>query len=130
MTYELALKLKNAGFPQDKCELIYTGKLVEATLDIDGSPLGVMLGEHYRAPTLIKLIEACGDRFGMLILDIAVKGRWIAYETFTILAALPETTKGMGSTPEEAVAHLLLELSGGNIKEWMEKNIGIGKGTI
>ncbi len=53
-------------------------------------------------PTLSELITACGDRFRSL--DNYSEEGWFAF-------AVGEHTKVGGSTPEEAVAKLYLELN-------------------
>ena len=90
MTYQLAKQLKDAGFPQ--------------SLKDDGS--NVFMGEgNPMDPNLSELIEACSIKFDALIkrndvweaglLNPVVK-RWLYYSK--------------GSTPEEAVANLWLDL--------------------
>lgn len=91
MKYELAKKLKEAGWPQDHdC--------------IDGKDLGGgMTGGCLclpAIPTLSEFIEACGSDFNMLIrID---SEDWYASDYTDI--------KEGGSTPEEAVANLWLAL--------------------
>ncbi len=96
--YDLALALKNAGFPQ----LYKDGEvLLEDMLES---------GEHEPdtayAPTLSELIEACGDKFhGVYVAG----GNWKAHgfksdnefdDAFT-----------HGETPEIAVANLYLQIN-------------------
>lgn len=78
MNYELALKLKEAGFP------------VKWYVDNSG----------YDLPTLSELIEECGEGF-KFSLHRFIEG-WFA-DT--------KGHEGKGSTPEEAVANLWLELN-------------------
>ncbi len=93
MNYELAKKLKDAGFP-------YIPTPFRDTYVIDGEDTAV--------PNLSELIEACGDKFLALgRMDNKEKGlvMWVA-------RAHPKLKKddcGAGS-PEEAVANLWLEL--------------------
>ena len=105
MTKEVAKKLLDCGFPKEKCEMVYTGRLVEATSDIDGSPLGLMVSEYFFAPSLSELIEACGDRFTLIT---GVDGKWLA----TKYTGHNERNAGEGDTPEEAVANLWLKIAG------------------
>lgn len=94
MTYELAKQLKDAGFPQG--EWTHQRKVE-----------GMNGYESYFVPTLSELIEACGDEFMHLERNTdsdTDEIYWVAY------AVTPE--KGsLGSTPEEAVAKLWLELN-------------------
>ncbi len=87
LSYELAKKLKDAGFPQK-------GEYYE--------PL-------YYQPTLSELIEACGDKFKRLetckVPDIKTDVErivWFAYS---------EDDETTGYTPEEAISELWLELN-------------------
>lgn len=90
MTYELAKKLKEAGF-RDNIYLYFEYK------------------EVGNAPTLSELIERCGEDFEMV-------RRIFEYKTDIFLYWLAECTNKKaicisGSTPEEAVANLWLELN-------------------
>lgn len=96
MHYELALKLKNAGFPQNGMK--YQGPSKE----IDEPTLS---DELVLIPTLSELIEACGGD-SVIILTIG-KAQTTALHGVTGLI----TNK---STPEEAVANLWLELNKNN----------------
>lgn len=87
ISYELAKQLENAGFPM---------KHAWWGIENDGSKF--LIGP----PSLSELIEACGDKFGMLE-KIYDKNQW---------HCRPCTGKCMYfSTPEEAVARLWLELN-------------------
>lgn len=88
MDYQLALKLKEAGFPQN-------GKDCNWIID-EESPL-----DEIYTPTLSELIEACGEEF----LSLAKFGK--IWEAFRHKELKPE----VGNTPEEAVANLWLELN-------------------
>lgn len=95
--YELAKKLKDAGFPQ-KSYFVYgpnNGTLYAWHL--------APLGPNTSAPTLPELIEACGSGFSKLE---RYRDNWVAvcgmYETYENAA---------GTTPEEAVANLWLALN-------------------
>lgn len=98
MTYELCKKLKDAGFPQkDSVRYIFM---------LDRS-------DQVYVPELSELIEVCRDSFWKLeihggsgggengIMIENLPGPWFAYSHKLELA---------GSTPEEAVAQLWLEL--------------------
>jgi hypothetical protein len=93
MNYELAKKLKDAGFPQ---------------YEPNGFP-GIMNPDGDKAvyyPTLSKLIESCGDDFKeMYRADKSGKSIWVAK------CCDNSSHVGEGSTPEEAVANLWLALN-------------------
>lgn len=109
MNYELAKKLKYAGFPFDSWEV---GRDQIVWEDGDAS----------NEPTLSELIEACGEHFGELqqikpfedelyckncnnkrLIEFGAKFNWIAsFRRFPLSV--------QGQTPEEAVANLWLEL--------------------
>jgi hypothetical protein len=95
MTYELATKLKDAGFPLRKpgSERVH----FEITHEI-GQP------SIFIYPTLSELIEACGDDFHQL-LHITSNDLWFA-------EGFDTRQRETGSTPEEAVAKLWLALNG------------------
>lgn len=109
--YELVKQLKNAGFQQEGY-----GKLLEdPNAPYPSSPTKdggswkeahdkYMDGLSY-SPTLSELIEACGDKFDGIIrfYEGWVAGCNFGYEWF-------DDTQANGSTPEEAVAKLWLEL--------------------
>ncbi len=67
MNYELAKKLKEAGFPQDKAHFYYSTHTIPETMwcvNIISKKSGVPLDDNLVAiPTLEELIEACGDDF-------------------------------------------------------------------
>ncbi len=123
ITKELAEKLINAGFPKDKCKVFYTGRMIEATSDIDDSPTGLMVAESYYAPNLEELIEACepqkADDFGLRCFC----GEWQAYLIyvgyFEGWSGIKRDDDGCvaidceetGSTPSGAVANLWLKLN-------------------
>ena len=110
MDYELAKKLKDAGFPQGT---------QWSFVDKEGNPKGIehqlrIVSEHGRvnllvaeydlvsAPTLPELIEACGA-FGETI-TITVNPDGVAW------AEDLSGHKASGTTPEEAVSNLYLSL--------------------
>jgi hypothetical protein len=111
MTYELAKQLKDAGFP-----------IKVAFADIDLLPTKDGNSIYYR-PTLSELIEACGEG----IFELLRQSEWHRSMSGNIWEAAigkikentPLTIKGIedsivkvgGSTPEESVANLWLELN-------------------
>lgn len=112
MNYELAKKLKDAGFPQNtEKDFGYSKK--EGKYILNYSP-----SEDYKefvsAPTLSELIEACGEEFGELRqsqLQYAENKRWKATSQYPINLDLFHVLEAVGSTPEEAVANLWLKLN-------------------
>jgi hypothetical protein len=93
MNYELALKLKEAGFDfgSTSGELLYDKKT----------------DSYLRAPSLSDLIEACGDDFVWLVKETSAEELgWSALSE----KDFPHQPSGKGSTPEEAVANLWLAL--------------------
>lgn len=82
MKYELAKKLKEAGFPQK-------------------SPNREKDEWLYYEPTLSELIEACGVEFNSLV----------KFGSYWSASANDFELNGKGSTPEEAVANLWLVLN-------------------
>lgn len=107
MTYELAKKLKDAGYPQDKMGY-YANFHQQVTPLTDET---ARAGDQIKQPSLSELIAACGDGF----YDIRHRGseidkglEWVASTTHG-MGKPPEL--GWGSTPEEAVANLWLELN-------------------
>lgn len=94
MTYELAKKLKDLGFPQ-----YYEKKPRMAFFSGDDNKSG----EDIYSPDLSELIEACGDKFFELQRD--TDGGWCAHDHESPVCS----TSGL--TPEEAVANLWLALN-------------------
>ncbi len=98
MNYKLAKKLKDAGFSQwnhqKKGDRFCKGTKKECYI-----------------PTLLELIEACGD--GFQILDKTSAYTWDALSDDKPFLSEPRSAdyEGSGKTPEEAVAHLWLELN-------------------
>ncbi len=92
MNYELAKQLRDAGYP-------FNFGVVSV---LDSNP-PIYRFSHY--PTLSELIEACGDKFKGITKEYGVAewGMWAAHD-------VGENTQ-LGSTPEEAVALLWLELN-------------------
>lgn len=99
INYELALALKNAGFPQKE----NYNALYPHGYCFNGTTKGIKQSKIDRAypPTLSELIEACGDTLRTIH---NYKGSWGCNEDEYGMA---ET---VGSTPEEAVALLWLAL--------------------
>ncbi len=97
MTYELAQKLKEAGFPQ--------GELVSGKFHHDKTT-----GELTLIPTLSELIETCGSNLYMLRYDppaTVIGGiRWKATGVGN-----GKNAEVYGSTPEEAIANLYIALN-------------------
>ena len=99
MNYELAKKLKDAGFPQEvraDNKFNYRAEYIE---DLETH-------ESARIPSLSELIEACGDTFRGLIREPQSNGKisWWCESKF------PHTIQNYNS-PEEAVANLYMELN-------------------
>jgi hypothetical protein len=110
MTYELAKKLKDAGFPKEsfKC-FAMTPDQIKESLDAGGY---LYSSENViNAPTLSELIEACGDGFENLKRD---GGEWFTNyiydrgEEYDDFAFSGDTC---GTSPEEAVAKLWFGLN-------------------
>lgn len=93
MNYDLALKLKNAGFPQD-------GKGKKITDDGFTDRITSNTREWAYIPTLEELIEACGGEAKALIQQ----------DNHTVWEYAVDGKGEIGSTPEEAVANLYLAL--------------------
>lgn len=95
MSYELALRLKNAGFPL-KCTIYSEDDFVFGmAVDLAKEPQQVMY------PLLEELIEACGE--GLVKLVREEENCWYAHGV--------NDTLGHGRTPSEAVANLWLALN-------------------
>lgn len=101
MNYDLALELKNAGWPQDGSKKVF---------DIQNYHEGKIVGIHLRIPTLSELIAECGQVFLSLTQQM-VSGpdthRWVASSMFIYGEQKSET----GVSPEIAVAKLWLALN-------------------
>lgn len=112
MNYELAKKLKDAGFPQninlgtryyDEADLLDDPSLGSL---LNTMPLGNQEVEGWlKVPTLEELIEACGKDFRSLRLTLLPSTQWhcTGVEVLKTFHA---------PTPLEAVANLWLELHG------------------
>ena len=92
MTYKLAKKLKDAGFPQ-----VYTNKGGRWVFDFS---VNRPFGEDCYAPSLSELIEACLEDRSYFNLELH-GSRW---------HAMTIECSGYGLTSEEAVAHLWIAL--------------------
>lgn len=132
MNYELAKRLKDAGFPQ-KGEYIFAiekGKSTwmsfhAAVLDEDGYAFSSK--SDVICPTLSELIEACGDDFTNLTLvareykgldengqrkyNVESFPKWVCGWSTNGVNSLSDEWEQEGSTPEEAVANLWLALN-------------------
>ena len=99
MNYQLAKELKDAGF---KCSDYVTAMYFDPSLPID---------EVVPNPSLSELIEACygerGQRFRWLK---NCKDKWMA-QARPEHPIVTKDIKAFGSTPEEAVARLYIELN-------------------
>lgn len=116
MDYKLALKLKEAGFPQDKSEFILRKySLKKKPLRIARPPVGmevcILSGKiecEVAEPTLDEMIDEIGEDF----MDLSREGKkWWARSVYS-MASL-----GGGKTKKEAVANLWLKLRKAFIKE-------------
>lgn len=101
MNYELAKKLKDAGFPQENNNGIF--------LEKDGKVAWGNSSRTAYAPTLPELILACGKSFYQLIQPINGKWKWSA-----VARRYGGKKGGVGHSefsPEIAVANLWLALN-------------------
>lgn len=107
MTYELAKKLKDAEYSQDKKSGIYLHKSGPLNLGkIRIKDFSEVSEGMVYMPTLQELIEACGDDFPSLSKDY-INGGWMCNEPLD--GDTGEITRG--DTPEEAVANFWLTLN-------------------
>lgn len=103
--YELAQKLKDAGFPQKEFHGMYEGH---------GEPVLVKDMSTFvkpYPPTLSELIEACGDIEFILHCYPKNHGGDITGELWFVIERKNLMDMRRCSTPEEAVANLWLELN-------------------
>lgn len=111
ISYELAKQLKDAGFPQNTFkEGYFLWNRGERERAINTSRIGDFphKQETVYIPTLAELIEACGDDYGFgQLYRIGTKGNF-SFHAETNIELILQTS---GSTPEEAVAKLWLELN-------------------
>ena len=113
ITYELAKKLKDAGFPQ---ELTKQSGLThwnsEWSCEFSAISQQDLLDKGFiKVPTLSELIGVCGD--GTCLMD---RGKdWQEYDYpnkyLATNSSVPGHYKGFGLTHEEAVANLWLSLN-------------------
>jgi len=112
ITYELAKKLKDTGFPQVfKNGDYFSNEFPNAyrgIVGIDNSPLK-SYGDIVKFPTLSDLIEACGDKFWKLEREIG-QNNYIACG-IDDKGEFITTSMDITLIPEEAVANLWLELN-------------------
>ena len=107
MSYELALKLKDAGFPQK--EVISAKEAYD--MSGEGLTIGMLLEMPY-LPTLSELIEACRDRFQLVGKRRTQPGTsYIWRASSNIKTGKFGHVNGDGKTPSEAVARLWLALN-------------------
>ena len=104
MNYELAKQLKDSGFPQNDTDLV----LVEDDRHLMDIHTANEMGYGYAyAPTLSELIEACGEYFVLLYRSTNQEYLWESEGN----KDKENHNYGRGSTSEEAVANLWLELN-------------------
>jgi hypothetical protein len=116
MTYELAKKLKDAGFPQELERRIHYRENCEECMNGNyEKPMSLELLDELdiAIPTLSELIEACGNKFRRLTLHSKNKKH-----PNLIWQASPNQHNSLnwkqgvrGDTPEEAVAELWLKFN-------------------
>lgn len=99
VSYELAKKLKDAGFPIRKMPVGY---------DDEQHNVYWVDGFYFFAPTIEELIEACGDGFRQL--HKWDYGEWGAFSESNF-GNSPDGIEATGKTPSEAVANLWLALN-------------------
>lgn len=116
MNYELALELKNNGFPQGDSEYRYENKkLINQQNDYynGGFISREEKGEDIACPSLEELIEVCGDDFNCLFKhpeDTACQAGYAVSEVEAGFGFSRFSKIGKGKTHIEAVAKLWLEL--------------------
>jgi len=103
MEYELAKKLKEAGFPNIRIGDYFEHRVGSHSDDRGGESDYPCYCNEDKFPTLSELIEACGKRFLWLKKDYD-NGEWYAEGYALGIVHLCKT-------PEEAVANLWLELN-------------------
>ncbi len=113
INYELAKKLKDAGFPQGWGPFTFFYETKNSSLDnLWAQPWAIVQKKHggyvdslVKCPTLPELIDACGDGFGWLSRRKDTND-WVAAKGFLDLS-----TMCVGETSEEAVVNLYLKLN-------------------
>lgn len=111
MNYDLAKRLRDAGFPQTPGDM-YVGDEIwdEGTQSEYETPHTLSRSAWVKCPTLSELIEACGNCIN--VIETYPINKWIAREGRESDDEIPDGFKtGIGSTPEEAVANLWLALN-------------------
>ncbi len=113
LSYETAVKLEKAGFPQDIPEW-RSDPQIGYVDDSEGEPKPD--AEIIYDPTLAELIEVLGDKFHALEYKIfkgieVDGGKWIAYSNHPNDLGIAAHIFKQGETPEEAVANLYLALA-------------------
>jgi hypothetical protein len=105
VSFELAKRLKAAGFPQR-----FTGGSAfneqGLAIRLVGEGQGMAKHTGVSIPTLNELIKACGEKFGGL--ENFLEGTTNRFRAYT---QFPDTLSGYADTPEEAVARLWLLLN-------------------
>jgi hypothetical protein len=115
MTYELAKKLKDAGFPRKKVGLMDVVFLNEERSMPIATPEEIEYFFNHRTdfvfiPKLSELIEACGEEF-MLTNEGGVWEAWQGSESNVVrMGEAGAKHRCEGSSPEEAVANLWLAI--------------------
>lgn len=104
MKYELALKLKNAGFPRSS-SWVDEGDKFQDDVGYAGREV----------PTLSELIEACQGSIHVLRFPLSLEKqigiKVMAESSIFVNSNEEECIKGFGETPAEAVANLWLALN-------------------
>jgi len=95
ITYELAKKLREHGFPLRKCH---------GAPDWKGEAIFKIYNDAYFFPTLPELIKECASA---MVISIDVDGNAYAFHYMDD----NRKAEGRGKTPEEAVALLYLSLN-------------------
>ena len=114
MDYELAKKLKDAGFPQNDNCLQWFDKTYDFDLNdyngcgMEGEQDEFKKDEDVALPTLSELIEACYKE-GIYFELQGYNNEWLAFDGTQLTKEFNK--KGEGKTPEEAVANLWLALN-------------------
>lgn len=122
MNYELAKKLKDAGFPQNGGLLYYAKDTMGLRLNTVGFQKGDMIPPEGSVliPSLSNLIEACGDDFESLeryVPEQKMPWRTLmsdeAFEKYSVDYPCVKECCGyeIGDTPEESVANLWLKIN-------------------
>ena len=110
MNHELALKLKETGFPQNlqACRVYFhylnddEVKIIDFRKTLDDLPIG----EIAVIPTLSEIIEACGEKFDHIQKS---KDQHVKWRARAWVGTMPIVE--FGDTMEEAVAKLWLVLN-------------------